>query len=231
MSDRYDIRLAFTDRDQRALCDLCCNGSVSVARGHALSRCALGVDDPCSHVFGAFEQDAPVGVVRLHVLREAQRDPVMNCLQLERFESYHPDSMGILAGFSVLPHLQESTPLLGALTRQALCVAYLHRLEFVCGAFGAENLPVLTALGWRRYLPLGACPELDAVPMCFVLSDAEYLRQIQSPFAALAGSFGRNRMATEFFRRMQVQHTPEDLRPIRGQAEMLGAMPGAVARR
>jgi len=223
METRFDFRLALTDRDRREIARLRRQGSVHYPEVPAMASASAAPEAPDphdynAHVFGAFDGHKAVGAMRLHVLRESPC-PDAQELHLDKFGHYYPQQMGTVSGFTVARHIEKDAEIVAHLMRQALCFAYLHQLEFVCGAFGATWLPMMETLGWRRYVPVSACPELDgAAPMCFVLSDSDHLRRVGSPYTPLAATFGRGRFAVAYFGQMLDRSERDGSEPTSGRS-------------
>ena len=220
MYARFDIRLALTDSDRRAISRLrrqgipsqnqglpSQNGDSSEVEGSWGNAELIDAHDENAYVFGAFDGNRAVAAIRLHVVAESSGGPDAKALNLEVFGHYHPNRLGTVSGFVIAKHIERDAQLVAAMTQQVICIGYLHRMEFICGAFESQWLPLLETLGWRRYLHLSACPDLRGeAPLCFVLSDVEHLRRVGSPHTALAGAFGRNQFAAAHFENVRAKN-------------------------
>lgn len=157
-------------------------------------------DDNAINLVASIEGQ-PVGTVRLNFFSSSEPGIYYRLYQLNRYGRYYPDGLGMVTKLMVKQNFRASA----AAYQMLLWVMQRAYLEGV--AFGVMdcNRPLVRAMeniGWRRYKKEVEHPEYGAVtPMCFVLSDFDYLDRVKSPFLeyALRHTDTRDNASVSFF--------------------------------
>ena len=203
MSERFDIRLALIEKDRRAVRAL----RLQTARRDPYGPIQDGEAEPILegiYLLGAFDNEngRAVGFLRMHV-QEDPPAPDAHVLHLERFGQYNPHHIAVISELGTAKDIERDADIVVALLHQAVCVSLLHRLEFMCGAFEGEWLPLLKSIGFREYVSEEVYRDQEGgVPLAISVSDSQYLVDIGSRIAPLASAFARNEFSVSFFHKL-----------------------------